>query len=60
MVSVITNFPWSLDVLNHVYFKDTAFAFNKDLLDCMARKYTKVISNIIQNISMIYYFRSVT
>jgi len=26
----------------------------------MARKNTKVISNITQNISMIYYFRSVT
>ena len=40
MVSITTNFPRSLDVLNQVSFKDTAFAFNKDLLDCKARKYT--------------------
>jgi len=48
VVSIITNFPLSLHVLNHVYFKDTAYAFNKDLLDCTARKYTEVISNIIK------------
>jgi hypothetical protein len=37
-----------------VYFKDTAFIFHKDLLDCIPKKYTKVVSNFTQNISIFF------